>query len=347
MTKEFKARDWCFTIFFNEDHSNNYDKSRPIKKDLICDSNTYLIYSIERSPETGQFHFQGYLEWKGPISLTAICKKLKEFFPGCKAPHVEKRKGTPEEASQYCKATDSKGLAKPSHINGPYEYGTMKVGQGARSDLIKVRDIALSMSTKDIIKEHGDLFVKWHKAIEAIKAKAFEPRNEKTKVIIIYGPSGSGKTAMVDFSFTSLYIKPPQEKWWDGYENQQAVLLNEFKMEDYGGRQNLLQLFDRYQYTCWTKGGSRQFTSKVIITCSLLNWLGEKDVEMKRRVSMVIRIDDHHNRHVELDNLDKQDEDNRIHAELKDKAFKFDANAKLGSIDLRTWATSQLTNKTN
>nr|AQU11717.1 replication protein [Cruciviridae sp.]AQU11722.1 replication protein [Cruciviridae sp.] len=332
-----KHRDYCFTVFFGD----KVEESKH-NEGLICDTNTYIVYSIEKCPTSGKYHYQGYLEWKSPITLKAIVKKLEEYFPGCKAPHVETRKGTPDEAAAYCKPKDLHGNQKPSHISGPWEWGQMKPGQGARTDLSLVANLAITKSTNEIIKEHPELYVKWYKAIADIKSKMFLPRNEKTLVIAIYGPTGVGKTAMVDFQFDNHYVKEPYSPWWCGYENQDVVLLNEFSYDAYGGRPKLLQLMDRYAYTCQYKGGSKQFTSKVIVTCSLNNWLLNETEEMKRRVTLLVRIDENHQKHIEMDNGDLQAEASRIHQEKKAIMNNMPFKNKTDLDSVRTWARTNI-----
>lgn len=61
---------------------------------------------------------------------------------------------------------------------------------------------------------------------------------------------------------------PAREKtgWWDGYEGQQVVIIDEF----YGwlGYDFILRLTDRYPLLVETKGGTVQFVSRVVIFTS-------------------------------------------------------------------------------
>lgn len=72
----------------------------------------YLVYQLERGAG-GTRHVQGYVEMKRRSSLN----QMKAFFPGA---HLEKRKGSQEEARAYCMKAESR-------IEGPFEFGVFKV----------------------------------------------------------------------------------------------------------------------------------------------------------------------------------------------------------------------------
>ncbi len=48
-----------------------------------------------------------------------------------------------------------------------------------------------------------------------------------------YGPPGTGKSHAVRQAEPNLFIKS-QSKWWDGYNNEEAVLLDDFDFKDLG-----------------------------------------------------------------------------------------------------------------
>ena len=59
-------------------------------------------------------------------------------------------------------------------------------------------------------------------------------RTEMTKGIWLYGPTGTGKShqAFEGFSEETHYVVPLADKgWWDGYEQQETVIFNDFRGE--------------------------------------------------------------------------------------------------------------------
>nr|AKO71383.1 Replication associated protein [Banana bunchy top virus]AKO71384.1 Replication associated protein [Banana bunchy top virus]AKO71386.1 Replication associated protein [Banana bunchy top virus]WET17405.1 replication associated protein [Banana bunchy top virus]WET17408.1 replication associated protein [Banana bunchy top virus] len=91
---------WMFTI--------NNPASLPVMRDEF----KYMVYQVERGQE-GTRHVQGYVEMKRRSSL----KQMRGFFPGA---HLEKRKGSQEEARAYCMKEDTR-------IEGPFEFGAFKL----------------------------------------------------------------------------------------------------------------------------------------------------------------------------------------------------------------------------
>ena len=89
---------------------------------------------------------------------------------------------------------------------------------------------------------------------------------KKIDIIWIMGPPGSGKSRIVHELEDDLY-QPITAKWWDGYNGQKAILLDDFRSNwcDYN---YFLRLTDMYPLTVEVKGGSYPaMWDKVYITC--------------------------------------------------------------------------------
>lgn len=106
---EKPARDWCFTIF-NQDWKHDIFNDGRVK---------YAVVQLEKAPDTGKLHFQGYMQLPKPMRIPGA-KRLLE----CDSAHLEPRKGTREQAADYCKKPESR-------VDGPWEYG-LKSSQGVR-----------------------------------------------------------------------------------------------------------------------------------------------------------------------------------------------------------------------
>ena len=95
-------------------------------------------------------------------------------------------------------------------------------------------------------------------------------RSFKTEVTVIWGETGVGKSKWAFDKFGGeAYWKPPNSKWWDGYEGQSVAIIDEF----YGWLSwtEILRLCDRYPCQVETKGGSVQFVSKTLVFLSNLH----------------------------------------------------------------------------
>ena len=130
----------------------------------------------------------------------------------------------------------------------------------------------------DVADEHFEVWVKYHKAFEKYKRLQTKPRNWAMDVRVYWGDAGTGKTRRAFEEFPNAYIKP-HGKWWDDYDGQECVILDDF----YGWLpwSFMLQLLDRYPLQVETKGGSVQFTSKVIIITSNVDTCGWYDFDSK------------------------------------------------------------------
>lgn len=60
---------------------------------------SYFVYQLELST-TGTRHVQAYLEFKNSVRVSTIVNYFVEL--GFNAPHVEPRRGSADQARQYC-----------------------------------------------------------------------------------------------------------------------------------------------------------------------------------------------------------------------------------------------------
>lgn len=91
INNQTEFRHFCFTSYEDE-----------LPKELLAGF-SYIVFQRERCPTTGRDHWQGYAECTTKLKLCTIKRRL-----GDPAIHVERRKGTPEEASDYCKKDESR-----------------------------------------------------------------------------------------------------------------------------------------------------------------------------------------------------------------------------------------------
>lgn len=244
-----QSRAWVFTL-------NNHS-SVDVPRTIEC---KYCIWQEEQG-EQGTKHLQGYVYFGGSKRLST----LKKILPTA---HWEIRRGTHEQAKEYCSKEDSR-------ISGPYEFGEEPVttGQGSRSDLVSLkRSLDQGSTDQQIWEEHFPTMVKYYKGVNEYKRvkQMADARSEKTVCIVLFGGTGSGKTYTVQKNFPNAYwvSKPPKGSplWMDGYDGRSPVAIDEF----YGWLPYdlLLRMCDAYPLQLPTKGGHTGFAPKFIIFTS-------------------------------------------------------------------------------
>lgn len=236
------SRSYCFTL-------NNPEGPLDLNKDEI----RYAIYQEEEG-EQGTRHFQGYLELKKPMRLTAV----KKLVPALARAHFETRKGTREQAREYCRKADTQKA-------GPFEFGVWIAGQGERSDLQSVRRAIIDgKSDLELADEFFDQWVKYRQAFKEYRLLKTGQRDWKTQFELFIGPPGCGKSLRAKSECPDAYWKP-RDEWWDGYQSQPYVILDDF----YGWLpwDQLLRITDRYPLNVQVKGSTVPFQArKVVIT---------------------------------------------------------------------------------
>ena len=89
------------------------------------------------------------------------------------------------------------------------------------------------------------------------KKKFIKPRDHKTVVIVLWGPTELARVADSNKHTLRPFWKN-KSKWWDGYCQEEHVVLDDF----YGWIKfdEMLRLLDRYPLLVETKGGTTHFT---------------------------------------------------------------------------------------
>lgn len=241
------SRSYCFTAF-NE------------SKWEITSEYRYLIVGTEKCPTTGRLHYQCYIEFSSPVRPG----KIKKIFND-KTIHVETRRGTREQAREYCMK------------DGNYqEFGNWSAGgQGTRNDL-KTVITALKDGTRlsDIMMEEPELYCRYRNGLKDIAANVIKSRTSKfrhVEVEVILGDTGLGKTrgAVESCGDTPYFmIHGDNMKWWNGYDDEKILIIDEYSNDV--PITTLLSLLDGYQKRLEVKGGFTYANwEKVIITTNL------------------------------------------------------------------------------
>lgn len=161
---------------------------------------------------------------------------------------------------------------------------------------MELRDkIKNGMQLRDMVDEHFDYYVRYRGGIERAYAllRPTEHRPD-VRVIVIVGPTGTGKTRSCWDWEPGLfcYNDEPNTYWWDGYQGESVVLIDEFR----GGiaYSQLLCLLDRYKTRVPYKGGFTPFRGSLIFITSNIepqHWYpGTDTAPLLRRLTQVIHM---------------------------------------------------------
>lgn len=280
-----QSKHWCWTC--NNPASN-------LK--LLFDAETvaYAVWQYEKG-ESGTPHFQGYLQAHKVIRLTGVRKILEAA--GYANAHVEVKKGTVQQATDYCRKEEGR-------IDGPWEFGKLpekKPGQGKRNDLHALRDAVKAKRKFVDIADDDELMpvlAKHHK-FEAKLRAAYERQDSldfrKVDVEVLWGTTGTGKIRKAMDAGAFKWSPSDKTEWWDGYEQEEVLLIDEFYGQLKPSR--LLELLDGYTCRLPIKGGHTYAAwTKVYITSNTdpAGWYNDMKPEVRaaleRRITTVTEM---------------------------------------------------------
>jgi len=283
------SRNWCFTLNANEADGEHIKWTTagadcPVRAWLDCDQIQYLVCQVER---VAHVHVQGYIQFTCVKRLAG----LKKISPSA---HWEFRRGTHAEAKAYCMKPESRVL-------GPWELGEEKDSQGKRNDLEAIGALVKAKKTNfEIVEELGASASKFAKHIAFLRFVDMESSSDRqlqgVKVTTLYGATGTGKTyAAINFIAGSkdYYIcEAPSHKdskvWFDGYEGQHTLIIDDFD-GSFCSFRYMLRLLDKYKLKVEIKGGfSWAVWTTVVITSNIhpSGWYSSVDTApLQRRLT--------------------------------------------------------------
>lgn len=267
-----RSRHWAFTFFPD-----------PETDDMWVDTDTYTcddtfnmeleswakgyVWQREAAPLTGNIHLQGHAIFKNLVGLSWLKERMnrrihwKAKFNNDVKPSIE-----------YCRK-------KETRVDGPYHWGCLgpndyveKMGkQGHRSDLTNLAQLINDGKDLQYIYENETVnCIKYANNIKTLVQHKEISKNSGIRdldVELSIGKPGLGKTwdvyALNDPN--DVFTKSAQDKWFDGYNGQSLLLLDDF--DDYWSLQAAKNIMDPYPCTVQTKGGTVAARwTKIVIT---------------------------------------------------------------------------------
>lgn len=218
---------------------------------------TYHIFGEENAPTTGTPHYQGYIEFSTPTTWSRIKKRL-----GTDEIHLEDRKGTAQQAADYCKED---GVF--------HEFGEIS-HQGVRSDIDAFVTTMRREGIRSAAQQLPAQYVRYHRGFQSLHMLdlSAQPRAPPT-VQFFYGPGRCGKTRLAYGDGADISKLCLAQGWFDGYLGESTVIFDDFDgAASKVALSAILQYLDRYPVLVPVKGAFVPLVATKIIVTSNYHW---------------------------------------------------------------------------
>lgn len=245
--QDASARHWCFTI----NHPTTQDEEQ---MQHLIDSETEYFIAGKEVGEEGTPHAQGYLVLKKKLRMTAMKKLLARA-------HLEVSRGTPKEASDYCKK--DKDFREFGVLPAaPYAAG----GAGTEQMWADAWDAA---KCGDLEAVPARIRVQHYAALRRIHQdyQKRPPDLEECTGVWYHGPPKTGKSTAAR-ALPGTYYDKPANKWFDGYQAEDNVLIDDFDLTHKALGHHLKRWADKFAFPAEQKGTTVQIRPKLIIVTS-------------------------------------------------------------------------------
>ncbi|QNG41143.1 replication-associated protein [Antarctic virus 4_I_KPSTAsw009Ad] len=235
-----RSRGWCFTI-------NNPGVEDENHMEKLVDDAQYVIRGKETGG-TGTNHWQGYVFFKNARTLVS----LKKILPRA---HIEKQRGNNQQAIDYCKKDGDfiEWGSAPKNSNQKEKWsGIIKLAEEGKMDELK--------------SEFPRVYLQYFEKLKSL-AKPSSLILETLCHEWWYGGTGTGKSRKLWQDHPDHFQKQ-LNKWWDGYNRQEVVAIEEWSPKNECTASQLKIWGDRYPFPGQIKNGTLHGIrpAKVIVT---------------------------------------------------------------------------------
>lgn len=238
----------------------------------------YVKGQLEQGEETGFIHWQMLWVFEKKVRLGGV----KAFF-------VE------NVHAELCRSNAANDYVwkEETRVGGTqFELGRLPFQRSSKTDWEAVKRAAKAgtLDTEDI---PADVYVRCYSTLSRIAKDHMRPVSAERVVKVFWGTTGVGKSRRAwEEAGDDAYPKDPCTKFWDGYQGQEHVVIDEFRGQI--GISHMLRWLDRYPVCIETKGSGCVLRAKRIWITSNLDprqWYPDLDEETKnalmRRLNVV------------------------------------------------------------
>lgn len=159
-------------------------------------------------------------------------------------------------------------------------------------------DLAKQGNFEEIDPEH---YLRFHTTIHKInQTQGASPENlpdlpdNGKHHVWFYGPSGTGKSYAARQEYPNAYFKHANNKWWDGYQQEDNVILEDFDKKHEYMVFHLKIWADKYWFQAEVKNGGCKARPKHIIVTSNYHptdiWSDDRDLTPLLRRFKIVRF---------------------------------------------------------
>jgi len=202
--------------------------------------------------EGGFTHYQVIFCFTKNVRLSFVKKKI------CDGGHFEL--GRSKAALDYVWKEDTR-------VEGTqFEFGRQPFKRNSKEDWDLVKAAAM---TGDFTQIPAKIFVSHYRNIVSIRKDYMVKPLDLTDVCgeWYYGPPGVGKSYTARLVYPDSYMKPCS-KWWDGYQEQRNVIIDDFDRNHKVLGHHLKIWADRYSFLAESKGSAMHIRPSVICITS-------------------------------------------------------------------------------
>lgn len=231
------ARNYLCTYNLNKEQVDHW---KEILEKFYKESKArYCCGQLEKGEETEHPHIQFFLNFKNSVRPGTINK-------------IDKRVHT--QAVKINNGADNYCMKEETRVDGPLEFGEKPVKVNSKVDWEDVWNKAKEGKLNEIPATVRVIHYNKLKSIAKDNMK-FEDKDH-LRGIWIHGKAGAGKSRWVrDNCKESLYPKLCN-KWWDGYQGEKYVVMDDIMPQHSVLAQQLKIWTDRYDCILETKGGA-------------------------------------------------------------------------------------------
>lgn len=210
----------------------------------------------------------GYIHWQIVIAFAATARlsKVKSIFGN--STHAELCRSSAADAYVWKDAT--------AIDNTRFEFGEKLLKRNSKRDWQAIWDAAKANEIESIDVAAR---VQHYRTLRQISADYAVPVAQERTINVFWGVTGTGKSRRAwEEAGLDAYPKDPRTKFWCGYQQQEHVVIDEFR----GGIDigHMLRWLDRYPVIIETKGSSTVLRATTIWITSNLDprkWYAECD----------------------------------------------------------------------